>query len=1069
MIRCGAVLLLWTTVAWAQPDAGPPAILPGGVSSVAPPSAESPETGAPAAAPVSDAAPASERPAAPITAPDLPAPAAVESAAPPTEEPPPALELDAEPDALAAITARLQAFAAGRLTPDIRSSDLFVVDLLNEEQVARRLVELRRRVDHARAQADALLVQPERSPEEARKLSVLQRLLALDGVRLEVLSRTAVERKALLDAEIAGRKVAEERAAAEAARLAAEEAARTAAAAREAALAEARAALDATTRQLAAARAEVEESREKIARLREAQARQKQARADQHAHWVDLLGRANTALAETRLAVDRADSLYTELVSALAQARAALRLALDEPDAVEAPILALGLDLDAPRFRGAPLERDAVVQAQERFAEEAAAWAIAERQRLASRLDDVAADVLALNRARLAMLNRLAPETREAILGLGRAGLDQLAREVEHLSVTGQWYLRTQRPTMARLKSWLFEALGRSSGRWGLFQLLALLVVGGWIWRRPLVVRIDAWVRARRTDYLTLVWRAVRPIWRPVLLLLWIWGLDAILTGLVGGAVVAVGSRLAYTYGFYRLFSTAAHHAFLQLATNPALPVSPELSRRIQRTVQHWTRYIFAVLVFLVLAEALVGRGYLYRVVYDFAWLAAIPLTWWILRHWRDDLLKAWIVRHPEGWLVDRARAGVGRPLGVIWAAPVGARLLVETVTEGATTLALRLSQLRRGFAFLLRRQLERQLEDQPIGPRAPLAPDLLARFTTIGQDDALRIGPFPHLEAVQAEVIRWREGGLAAGPIALIGMRGVGKSVWLQTFAAGAGEGTLLLRLDTPRVTAEALLGWLAEGLGHPPGGGVDALVEAILAGPPRVVLLDDAHLCIRRAQGGTEAIVALLELIRRTAGRIFWICGFGRLLWGWMQFALQRPDVFERVIELEAWSEERLDALLESRLAHLGLTIDFRSLLPERLRGVPAEVARTELRFKQLLWDAAGGLPRTTLHFWAASLDDRGEGRLEVRLFDEANPDALERLDDLARFALNAALTHDRIGLHWASAVLHASPTDCRAVLEQLCAMGCVVRRGELYSVPVGWLAATTRFLQRKHLLHV
>ena len=182
-----------------------------------------------------------------------------------------------------------------------------------------------------------------------------------------------------------------------------------------------------------------------------------------------------------------------------------------------------------------------------------------------------------------------------------------------------------------------------------------------------------------------------------------------------------------------------------------------------------------------------------------------------------------------------------------------------------------------------------------------------------------------------------------------------------------------------------------------------------------------------------------------------------------------MKDPDLFNTVLTLEAWGEDRLDAMLSARLKALGLTADFRSLLPQRLRGVPAEIARTELRFKQLLWDAAAGLPETTLHYWGASLDDRGEGRVEVRLFDEVNPDALERLDDAARLALNATLMHDRLGLQWASAVLHASPADCRALLEQLRAMGCVDREGDLYSVPVRWLCATTRFLQRKYLLHV
>ncbi len=1025
--------------------------------------------------------------------------AGVDAAAPADAAlPPVALELDAPPATVDAQVRHLTALAEGKLDVTVDPRTLFAVDPADPAAVATRIATLRRSIAAARAQAAplqarreaaALPAGPDGGPPgpppltegDAARLAQLERLTTREGLRLDLLSRPVEERRALLEAHAARRALADEQVRTASARREAEAEAARAEAARQAALAEAERAQSEAARALAEARADAEALRGRFAEMEAADADRRAALLDASAARLELAHTVHTRLADSALPASEADALYGRLVDALGIARARFAESLDalhQPPTL--PSVEPTLDLEAGAYRALPVVRDALVQALE-AARAARARLVEHRGRLqVTTAETLARDVKALNEARLAVLPRMSAGRREAVMGFGREGLQQLARELDHLRLAARWYLRSRRDLPARAPGWLLEVLGRASTRWAAIELgllllgaLLLLLRGGRAWTR-LGALIEGWAGSR-TDraWARRLWRHVGPLTPALALLAWVALTTDVLDTLLRGPEVVAIDGLLTTYALYKLFIAFTHHLLLLAASSPGAPVDQAMSARLLRTVRVTGRYVFTVRGFLIVADVVLGRGYLFTVVQEFAWLGAFPIAWWTLRHWKGDIFHAYLRRSPGGWLAERVRRSHDRLLGWIWVLPTAALLTTGALAEGAVRMALRAGRIRRALAYLFRRRLERQAATQAVEPDVPLPPALAEVLGRGPIDPALRVDRLPGLDATVHAIEAWQRDGQGAGPVALVGERGIGKSTWLTALEERL-PGDLVthrLALGAPRITEETVCRWLAESLGLPAVTDAEGLIVALHEGPRRVVLLDDAHLMLRRAHGGAGGIEALVQILRRTGRHVFWVAAFGRFAWSYLRFLLRQPDVFRQTHRLEGWSEDALAELIDRRMAAAGVTADYVPLMPEGVAhgyDHEGELARTRERFLRLLWDYADGVPGTALHFWAASLRPVSDTVARVRLFRDPSPDDLEGLGDDARFALYAVVLHDQLSLTDAPPVLGAAPARCLALLEQLRAVGCLVRQDDRYRVPLHWYRAAVRFLRRKHLLY-
>lgn len=514
----------------------------------------------------------------------------------------------------------------------------------------------------------------------------------------------------------------------------------------------------------------------------------------------------------------------------------------------------------------------------------------------------------------------------------------------------------------------------------------------------------------------------------------------------------------------------AAYRLVLAVGTAHLPDFSTEADRtaitaRVRGSIQLLGRYWIGCTVVALAAKASFGPGTLVAVIDGVLWFTGVVLVIVVARRWQDSLVQAFLRQRPDGRLAEAARGAVGKwyglPIG-IWAFLF---LAGKAGAAGIRRFAMGFDQTRRVLAYLFRRRLER---GEGEGVRARLSAATAAR---------LRAAPVPggvgwvvRPEGVaewNATVAAWHDGARAS--VMVVGARGAGKSTWVAGAVASTSTSEDHLVLSRRLTSADAFAAWVAEALALS-ARDLDGVVDELLAGPRRMVVIEDVHLLFLRGVETTGAWSACCELVSRTGPHVAWVATVDAHAWEWMSWRYKAGiPQFRTVLKLGPWSEDDIGRLLLARVP--GGQVQFNSLLAGGIEGVDgnSDVVGTEADFMRLIWDYADGNPTVALECWVDALFDAPdeEGVYRVALFDQVNPDVLEALTDVQRFVLGAVAWHGSLTAQEAQATLRFPLADCVQVLALLTEAGVLIEGQAGLVVANRWIAPVDRYLRRKHLL--
>lgn len=802
------------------------------------------------------------------------------------------------------------------------------------------------------------------------------------------------------------------------------------------------------------------------------------------------------------LTTDQAEALYAEVVNAGDPARRELRRALE---ALSAPsdVPEQPASLDGLGGVPAGLEDQAkalreVIGSVDALAERLAAE---ERRQRGTQAADLARHVVRLNRMRAGLLEQMSWRRAEALRGLTSEGLKELSREWEHLRLLTRWapvsWLR-----LMRGESGLADDL-RSLGEltWALLKLMALIAL--WLVLRNRIQALTVPARGLLTEWVRSPW--LRRLGTTVLRVVAVLGKELLLVTLVimagdvvgGGtlAEMAVIYALVLTWAWYRLTFVALHHYLRSAVRLRAVELTAATSERILWSLQQFGRYAFAVVAARVFTDHTVGDGFLLTVVERFAWLGAIPIAVRVIQRWRPSIIATYLHNFPTGQLADRVRASSGERKGTAVALFAFGYVAVRGITLYLRDVAMRFDQTRRALAFLFRKRLERHAERlvRPPEDLDVLPPSLREAFDGGPAPVDQALADVPELEAIQALITRWRNGGPGHSVI-VVGEHGIGLTTWLNLLAARQAQvdpataseadagvtpaaarqaRAMLVRqghFDRRRTSTADMCRLLSQVAGVESCSEPVSLIEALCSGPRRLVLLDDCERGLLRSMDGLDGWRTLCQVIVNTTPHVFWVCACTRSMWRFARAVNRDRDIFSRRVELVQWSERRIEALITTRMAQAGYTAIYDDLVIDELEGaVPeAEGLRVAQRYQRLLWGYADGNPRDACHFWLRSLVPEGEGKVRVRLFRSPNADELEQLGQLSRFVLALVVQHGDLTAEEAARALGEPVRDCRASLAFLVARGYLHSDGRLFQVDHHWHRTVLTYLRRKHLAY-
>lgn len=952
---------------------------------------------------------------------------------------------------------QLESLLRGELPEKLALAQLFPLDLLDEPALKEQRVRIQAEIDALPAP-----VEGQASPK--------RRALEL---RLQILSSRPDLRKALVDADT--RRLSAQRGLeqAEASRVQAEAEAVAAEEAKKKALEAADAARGAAEKFFATELAKVENTRLDLAKLKQQQAEQRVAlRSGEIARQGEQI-RIRIQHAPVNHPANRV--LYEECVEVVVAARTALRRSLEAVDRkIEVPRY-----VPPPEFPGdaSLIEERQRLQAATDSARTDAEALVADLRRL--RHDQAAVNyerLTRLNRSRIELLHKLPKPDRDQILGLGQAGFDQFRRELEHLRLQFAWY-RYARANLG------FVWLSVTEDTPRLLKVIrdavrfaVLCVIAVWVARRrerwldrigATIVRMSRGGYARRAALaaLELVERVFPELLLVVVALLAPWALGR----LAGIAEVVVVVELFLIFAIYRLLLKLAYLLILWLSVGGgALP--PRLRQLTLKSLRLTGLYTLVTMFVLVLSEQALGRGYLHSLVVNIWWLGGLPIAAVLVRWWQSDIAEGYLRFREGGQMASLVRATRERWYGFFVTVAAVTVLIVVAAGRLAARFALEFDQTRKALAYLFRRRLERQAEDQGEQTQSELDDALLQ---VLSEDPAekpeLVISHFPGLETFLESTKKWSDGRSTESTL-LVGDTGFGKTTWLLAAEKGLVEAGIKVHRVTPPAhvaDAAALLAWLGPAL-KLPHDDRKAFSAALEKREREAVMIDDGHRLFSRSS--FAAWDALCEVAGVSTSRVLWVVALARFPYdylAWARDGLTAP--FRRVFKLKPWSDNEIAELLRTRMQAAGYRVRYDDLVAERVEGVRQQnqLVRTETEYARLIWDYADGCPRTALRCWKASLQPAGRKTVSVRLFRRPDISVVLRLTTRERFILAALVWHQTLTAGMAARVLRFPESLCEDTLELLRDSRVVSADDGVYRLESDWLQPVRRLLRRENLI--
>ncbi len=490
--------------------------------------------------------------------------------------------------------------------------------------------------------------------------------------------------------------------------------------------------------------------------------------------------------------------------------------------------------------------------------------------------------------------------------------------------------------------------------------------------------------------------------------------------------------------------------------------LQPSTASLVSLTFRVWAVYAVVASILIETGQFVFGMGFTPHLFETLLLWGQFGLVYFLCFVWRDEIVEGFatatasIAARGEAAAVEggaapdaddeapRRRVGIellrrhkDRIYSVLFLVVLAVYVLAQNAWRFVRKRVLTNPFVRRIESSLLRRRIEAaqtrdidvsDLDDAPQG----FAPDCLAVFSVDHTlERALEVRRELSIEAALTALGPWRE-GKAGATIGVIGEPGGGSSTFLRQLEDTLAADETVLRYELPRrlTTEDAVIQQLVEIFGLEACADKHALIEALLAGPRRVAIIDDCEMLFLRAIHGFDALDCFLAVVSQTQPQIAWVIAFDNHAWEFINRVHDRRHHVKTIIRLAGLNELQVQRMIEQRAASVGLALDFSNLVVAQ-RAVQAdgryELVKTARGFFRILTDYCGGNPRVALHYWRSSLRPTGARTAEVVLFSRPDDSAIKGLGERQLFALTAIAQHGALSVPELSRVVDVAPGLC------------------------------------------
>jgi hypothetical protein len=305
-------------------------------------------------------------------------------------------------------------------------------------------------------------------------------------------------------------------------------------------------------------------------------------------------------------------------------------------------------------------------------------------------------------------------------------------------------------------------------------------------------------------------------------------------------------------------------------------------------------------------------------------------------------------------------------------------------------------------------------------------------------------------------------------GTALLVAERGGGKTHLLRRLADRFDDRALIL--DCPRDGFESVQRALLRELDAPESQELGAALEQLGDRAPRFIAIDNYDRLARPVIDGHRELAKMAETVRDLETSVVWIVTFDRAAWEYIEHLRDDHAMPSQMIELPAWTEEQIGALIDLRTREAQLEPDFSKLeIPRQFDevGYDSQEERTRFGIHRILWDTSGGNPQVAMELWADSLGVDRTGKTIPHLPRPMSAAALEAAHPSALLVLRMLLRAEGSRLDELIRFLGLPVGEVRGALHTATLRGWVELCDGRYRVTGPWFRPLTIVLGRRNLM--
>jgi hypothetical protein len=324
------------------------------------------------------------------------------------------------------------------------------------------------------------------------------------------------------------------------------------------------------------------------------------------------------------------------------------------------------------------------------------------------------------------------------------------------------------------------------------------------------------------------------------------------------------------------------------------------------------------------------------------------------------------------------------------------------------------------------------------------------------------------HARSDRRKLIR-RGSSKQTGIVAVVGERGIGKSAFLSDVSSALDDNAILIECNQGLYAEleHALCQALA--VASPSAKNIS---DALRSNDIRVVAIKNLHRLCRPVLGGQAELERFSELVECIDHEMLWVVSVDCFAWQFIRRVRADQANIHEVIDLPAWTEDQLSALIELRNESAELAPDFSSVqVPSEHAVTSYDTAeeRNKAGIYRMLWTMSGGNPAVALLTWANCLyyDEENDGKLCVRLPAQPAARELESSAHNVMLVLHCIAQSELISKEDIVDNLRLRSGSVGSAMHYCISRGWIEEHRGFYRLAMHWFKTITRALARQNLL--